>query len=118
MQLMVQTGRNGEVSLITKLAQKLYLVSVTQYIDVVMSQLLFIHILLNMYVFEYFQQKFLHTAPLRWTLKGPHQKDMVINTHLQTRLLTSPEQLLHPEDPEGWCCSYPRSQSCTERHAM
>lgn len=31
--------------------------------------------------------------------------------------LTSPERLLRPADPEGWCCSYPRSQSCTDKCA-
>lgn len=31
-------------------------------------------------------------------------------------LLTFPEQLLHPEDPEDWCCSCPRSQSWTNTH--
>lgn len=33
--------------------------------------------------------------------------------HTSLLSLTFPELLLHPEDPEGWCCSYPRLQSCT-----
>lgn len=44
-----------------------------------------------------------HIHPFRG-LKAEH--------HTSLPSLTFPERLRRPEDPEGWCCSYPRRQSC------
>lgn len=60
-----------------------------------------------------------HSQPHIRALQSHHTHTLCGNKneqraeHRHTRWLTSPERLLHPEDPEGWCCSYPRSPSWT-----